>query len=268
MASITQGQRHRRAGGAWSALLATTTVAALVGGAFFTSAASAQAPKKHKAAAIVKEVNRKPYGKILTTAKKLTLYVQQTGTCTTTGCLEIWPPLLMPSGQTVPTGAPGLGTVTMSEGLQVTYNSMPLYTFYTDSKKSANGESQGGFVVAQVATGGYVVASKSPKPTVVVAETTRAPFGEILTNKKSKTLYVLTAGNTCTGGCLKVWPPLLMPKGKTMPAGATGLGTTAFGAKRLQVTYNSNALYTFKGDSGKSANGNGEAGFVVAQVSS
>ena len=83
--------------------------------------------------------------------------------------------------------------------------------------------------MAQVAPTAQVVASKKPKPTVVVAETTRPPFGEILTNKKSRTLYVLTAGNTCTGGCLKIWPPLLMPKGKTMPAGATGLGTTAFG---------------------------------------
>jgi hypothetical protein len=62
--------------------------------------------------------------------------------------------------------------------------------------------------------------------------------------------------------------PLLMAKGKTMPAGATGLGTVAFGAKRLQVTYNSSALYTFKGDTDTSANGNGTAGFVVAQVSS
>lgn len=265
MASITQGQRHRRAGGAWSALLATTTAAALVGGAFLAPAASAQAHKKHKTATIVMEVNRKPYGKILTTAKKLTLYVQQTGTCTTTQCLDIWPPLLLPSGQTVPTGAPGLGTVSMSEGLQVTYNSMPLYTFYTDSKKSVNGEGQGGFVVAQVAPAARVVASKTPKPTVV--ETMRAPFGEILTNKKGMTLYVLTAGNTCTKGCLKIWPPLLLPKGMTTPTGASGLGTTAFGAKR-QVTYNADALYTFKGDSGTSANGNGTAGFVVAQVSS
>jgi predicted lipoprotein with Yx(FWY)xxD motif len=267
MASITQGQRHGRAAGAWSALLATATVAAMVGGAFVASTASAQSQKKHKAATIVKVAKRKPYGKILTTAKMLTLYIQQTGTCTGS-CLTIWPPLLMPSGQTVPTGTTGLGTVSMSEGLQVTYHSMPLYTFYTDSKKSVNGEGQGGFVVAQVTAAARVVASKTPKPTVVVKETSRPPFGEILTNKKSRTLYVLMAGDTCTGSCLKIWPPLLMPKGKTMPAGATGLGTVAFGAKRLQVTYNGSALYTFKGDSGTSANGNGTAGFVVAQVSS
>jgi predicted lipoprotein with Yx(FWY)xxD motif len=266
MAWITQRQKHGRAGGAGSALLATATVAALVGGVFLAPTASAQALKKHKAAPVVKQVKRKPYGKILTTAKMLTLYVQPSGTCTGS-CLDIWPPLLMPSGQTVPTGAPGLGTVSMSEGLQVTYHSLPLYTFYTDSGKSVNGENQGGFVVAQV-TASAAVAAKTSKPTVVVKETTRPPFGEILTNKKSRTLYILMAGDTCTGSCLKIWPPLLMPKGKTMPAGATGLGTVAFGAKRLQVTYNGSALYTFKGDSGTSANGNGEAGFEVAQVSS
>jgi predicted lipoprotein with Yx(FWY)xxD motif len=267
MVSITQRQSHRGAGGAVGALLATATVAAFIGGAFFASAASAQAQKKHKAAPVVKEVNRKPYGEILTTTKKLTLYVQPTGTCTGS-CLTIWPPLLMPSGQTVPTGAPDLGTVSMSEGLQVTYNSMPLSTFSTDSKKSVNGEGQGGFVVAQVAPSASVVAAKTATPTVVVAETTRPPFGEILTTTKHRTLYVLSAGNTCTGGCLTVWPPLLLPKGKTMPAGASGLATVAFGAKRLQVTYNSSALYTFTGDKGTSANGNGVGGFVVAQVSS
>jgi predicted lipoprotein with Yx(FWY)xxD motif len=267
MASITQGQRDGRAHRAASALLATATVAALVGGALLAPAASAQAVKKHKAAPVVKEVMRKPYGTILTTVKKRTLYVQPTGTCTGS-CLDIWPPLLLPSGQTVPTGAPDLGTVSMSEGLQVTYNSMPLYTFYTDAKKSVNGEGQGGFVVAQVAPAAAVVAAKTAKPTVVVKETTRSPFGEILTTKKSRTLYVLMAGDTCTGGCLSVWPPLLMPKGKTMPAGASGLGTVAFGAKRLQVTYNGSALYTFTGDKGTSANGNDTGGFVVAQVAS
>ena len=108
---------------------------------------------------------------------------------------------------------------------------------------------------------------KGPKPTTVVKETTRSPYGEILTNTKKHALYIEPTGS-CTGSCLTIWPPLLMPKGKTMPAGATGLGTVALGAKRLQVTYNSSALYTFKGDTGTSANGNGTAGFVVAQVSS
>jgi hypothetical protein len=38
----------------------------------------------------------------------------------------------------------------MGGRLQVTYNSKPLYTFYTDNAKSVNGQNVDGFVVAQV----------------------------------------------------------------------------------------------------------------------
>jgi len=97
-----------------------------------------------------------------------------------------------------------------------------------------------------------------------VKEETRAGFGLILTTTKNKSLYTDTTP-PCTGSCLAVWPPLLMPKGKTMPAGAPGLGTVAFGT-RLQVTYNGMPLYTFTSDHGKSVNGNGVNGFAVAEV--
>ena len=108
--------------------------------------------------------------------------------------------------------------------------------------------------------------TKGSKPTKVVKEETRTGFGLILTTKKSRTLYVDTTP-PCTGGCLTAWPPLLMPAGKTMPAGATGLGTVAFGSGRLQVTDKGMPLYTFASDHGKQVNGNGVAGFAVAEVS-
>jgi len=108
------------------------------------------------------------------------------------------------------------------------------------------------------------VAPKAGKPTTVVKEETRTGFGLILTTTKNRALYTDTTP-PCTGGCLAVWPPLLMPKGKTMPAGAPDLGTVAFG-KRLQVTYNGMPLYTFTSDHGKSVNGNGVNGFAVAEV--
>jgi predicted lipoprotein with Yx(FWY)xxD motif len=129
---------------------AALAVAGLAGGSFFASAASAQAEKKSpKPTKVVKEVTRSPYGEILTNLKKHALYIETSGTCTGS-CLTIWPPLLMPKGKTVPAGATGLGTVSTGSGLQVTYNSMPLYTFYTDTAKSVNGNDDGGFVVAQV----------------------------------------------------------------------------------------------------------------------
>jgi predicted lipoprotein with Yx(FWY)xxD motif len=110
------------------------------------------------------------------------------------------------------------------------------------------------------------VEAKGSKPTKVVKQETRTGFGLILTTKMNKTLYVDTTP-PCTGGCLTVWPPLLMPAGKTMPSGATGLGTVAFGSGRLQVTYHGMPLYTFTSDHGKQVNGNGVAGFEVAKVS-
>ena len=147
----TLGQRSTRSRRILSGL-ATLTVAASVGGTFVltTTPASARADKKGpKPTTVVKVATRSPYGQILTTDKKFALYVEPGGTCTGS-CLTIWPPLLMPKGKTIPGGTTGLGTVSTASGLQVTYNSMPLYTFYTDTKKTENGENVGGFVVAQV----------------------------------------------------------------------------------------------------------------------
>jgi predicted lipoprotein with Yx(FWY)xxD motif len=111
-------------------------------------------------------------------------------------------------------------------------------------------------------------AKKPAKPTMVVKEADRGTFGEILTTKKGATLYYDSEG-PCTGGCLGVWPPLLMPKGKTIPGGPkglTGLGTTPFGSGSLQVTYNSMPLYTFADADPTSTSGNGVAGFFVVPV--
>jgi predicted lipoprotein with Yx(FWY)xxD motif len=102
------------------------------------------------------------------------------------------------------------------------------------------------------------------KSATVVQVVTRGSFGMILaTSGKESSLYVDTAP-PCTGGCLKVWPPLLMPKGSKTPKGAADLGTAKMG-QRLQVTYKGERLYTFTGDSGHSVNGNGVAGFMVAE---
>ncbi len=110
------------------------------------------------------------------------------------------------------------------------------------------------------------VPAHASKSAVVVKERTHAPFGKILYTNTAhgRALYYLPSGS-CTGGCLSVWPPLKMPKGKTMPKGAGCLRTVKFG-HRLQVTYNRHRLYTFVDDSGSSVTGNGVAGFKVAKV--
>ena len=105
---------------------------------------------------------------------------------------------------------------------------------------------------------------RAGKSALEVKERTRPHFGKILVTLSGRALYYLPSGS-CTGGCLSIWPPLEMPSGKTVPKGASCLGTAPFG-NRLQVTYRKHRLYTFTGDSGTSVNGNGVAGFKVAKV--
>lgn len=113
------------------------------------------------------------------------------------------------------------------------------------------------------ATAGPMMHSRAA---VVVKVRTRHHFGKILVTTKGRALYVLPHGS-CTGGCLSVWPRLVMPKGKTIPRGAACLGTAKFGSHgRLQVTYRKMRLYTFIDDSGTSVNGNNVSGFKVARV--
>lgn len=111
---------------------------------------------------------------------------------------------------------------------------------------------------------GAATTRRAPRSAVVVEERTHAPFGKILYTTHHRALYYVKSGS-CTGGCLSVWPPLLMPKGKTMPKGASCLATAKFG-RRLQVTYRHHRLYTFINDSGGSVTGNGVEGFAVARV--
>ena len=99
----------------------------------------------------------------------------------------------------------------------------------------------------------------------VVHISTRGTFGKVLAADSSNLTLYEHPGSACTGGCLKVWPALLMPKGDTVPEGVKGLGTVKFTGGRLQVTYHKQRLYTFVDDSGKSVNGNGVGGFVVAK---
>jgi predicted lipoprotein with Yx(FWY)xxD motif len=99
----------------------------------------------------------------------------------------------------------------------------------------------------------------------VVKTATRGKFGKILTTVGGRSLYKHPNG-PCTGSCLSIWPPLLMPAGKTIPKGIAGLRTVRLASGRLQVTYRHKKLYTFVSDSGTSVNGNGVAGFLVAKV--
>ena len=95
---------------------------------------------------------------------------------------------------------------------------------------------------------------------------TRAPVGKMLANDKGLSLYI--APGACTGSCLTIWPPLLMPKGTTTPLGAKCLSTAGFGTSRRQVTYHGKRLYMFYLDKGSSVKGQNVGGFKAAAVTS
>lgn len=99
----------------------------------------------------------------------------------------------------------------------------------------------------------------------VVNAAFRPGFSKILVTINGGHSLYEHPGGTCSASCQSIWPPLLMPAGKTTPTGASCLATVKLG-KNLQVTYHGQRLYTFTGDSGHSVNGNGVGGFVVAKV--
>ncbi len=130
----------------------------------------------------------------------------------------------------------------------------------------------GAMALAPVASAESAGATKTKDKTVVQV-VTRTPSGSstpvtMLATVKGKSLYTAPSSG-CTGGCLGIWPPLYVAKGKT-PAGVTGLGTVSVmvGKRtKFQVTYMGKPLYSFVDDSGTSVDGNGVGGFTVAAVS-
>jgi predicted lipoprotein with Yx(FWY)xxD motif len=102
----------------------------------------------------------------------------------------------------------------------------------------------------------------------VVSVADRNPIGSMLIdhNAARRGLSLDTTASGCNASCRTIWPPLLMPKGTTIPTGAKCLSTIAASGGRLQATYDSQPLYTLVDDSGTSVNGNGVGGFEAAKL--
>ena len=137
--------------GALAIVLAGTAAAAVV------PVASAQAAPtralKSRSVVVVHVQTRHHFGKILVTARRgHALYVLPHGRCTAaSGCLSVWPRLVLPKGKTIPRCAACLGTARFGthHRLQVTYHGKRLYTFADDSGHSVNGNNFQGFKVAK-----------------------------------------------------------------------------------------------------------------------
>jgi predicted lipoprotein with Yx(FWY)xxD motif len=90
------------------------------------------------ASIMVKSRHLAKFGDVLTNAAGDTLYVftedkKGMSSCNG-GCASAWPPLLVPSGESL-TGMPGLGTIKRSDGDdQAALHGKALYTFAADKK--------------------------------------------------------------------------------------------------------------------------------------
>lgn len=77
------------------------------------------------------------------------------------------------------------------------------------------------------------VASATTAPTVGVLSVAKTSLGPVLVDRFGRTVYLLTADtpghSSCAGPCLRVWPPVAAPAGKTVPS-VPGVGA------RLAVT--------------------------------
>jgi predicted lipoprotein with Yx(FWY)xxD motif len=93
-------------------------------------------------------------------------------------------------------------------------------------------------------------------------------LGRILVDGRGHTLYLFakdkSGRSSCSGQCVKFWPPLITSGKPRAAAGAKAslLGTTRRADGRLQVTYNHHPLYAFVQDTSKGqTNGEGVNAF-------
>ena len=109
------------------------------------------------------------------------------------------------------------------------------------------------------------MAASAPKTTIAVKKNTA--WGTILTLASGRTVYRFVKDgknkSNCSGACAVVWPPVLLVKGQTAPAGkgVSHLGVIMRSNGAHQVTYEGVPLYLFVRDNKSSIDGNIKDGF-------
>ncbi|MFE4534483.1 hypothetical protein ACFRKB_05320 [Streptomyces scopuliridis] len=113
-------------------------------------------------------------------------------------------------------------------------------------------------------------ARPSPSATAVSKVSARSTsLGKILVDGEARTLYLFEADkrnkSTCTGDCVKIWPPLIVtgkPEAGTGGVKGNLLSTTTRDNGAKQATYNGHPLYRFTGDHKPGdTNGQGDVSF-------
>lgn len=86
----------------------------------------------------------------------------------------------------------------------------------------------------------------------VAMATVQGKREQILTDARGMALYYFTSDTptkaACTGGCAKMWPPLLSKSMPTHPAALSGKFGIVNDANGHQVSYNGHLLYAYSGD--------------------
>ena len=114
-----------------------------------------------------------------------------------------------------------------------------------------------GIAVGVIAIGGVAVASAATHSASATAAPTisvrSSAYGKILINSKGFTLYLWAKDKSdksaCSGGCLAVWPFVLV---SGTPTAGSGVNAKLLGTIKVkggnEVTYNQHPLYTFVSD--------------------
>jgi predicted lipoprotein with Yx(FWY)xxD motif len=126
-----------------------------------------------------------------------------------------------------------------------------------------------------VLAGPASTAGAASSPTIRISTAKVANLGTVLTTSTGLTLYRFvqdpSGAATCTGGCAKIWPPLLASKGAHIagPKGVQGLSLIKVSGGHFQVAFHHVALYRFEGDKKKGqAKGQGVANAFYAVLKS
>lgn len=174
-------------------------------------------------APVVLLANIAPYGQVLTTTTGFVLYTytadEPGGPGCDAGCLAIWPPLLLPSGDKTPVGGPGvtgLGTFRRGGQLQVTFKGLPLYTFVSDKQPDQvtgqNYKDSGGTWILAVEAS----TAASPTTAVTAPPTTHSVVTGTPTTKAAATQPVTTRPPSTSPPATS--PPATSPPPTSPPA--------------------------------------------------
>ena len=219
-------------------------------------------------AAVVDVATDPTLGKFLVDSKGMTLYVftkdgPDQSNCDAK-CMANWPPLVTSGTPKVGPGVDAslIGTATLADGAKiVTYDHMPLYYFFKDTKPGQIAGENVGSVWFVVSPEGKAVESPSTAtPTAAPAVTTTEPtinvasdptLGQILVDGKGMTLYIYTKDgadqSNCNAGCMANWPPLLTQGSPILGPGVddSKIGSAVLADGTKIVTYNHMPLYYF-----------------------